>query len=1056
MDDESNMKRRDLLMTPLALALEAAMPHPSGAAEQEKPTHPTVFLTPEDVQQARKNVSRFPWAKAEFDTICRAADRWLAREDDWYRRFLPGKDACYAYGFTGCPICGAPTGFWSKAKASFERPGKVECASGHVLPDDAHPDPGTGYIAPDKRIHYLVGSFNAWVIEQFVFGALNSLSYAWSLTGQAAYAEKAAFILDLIADIYPHSTKGSWDYPSNPPSGRLNRPWYQVARMLVHFTDQYDQLYHSPALDKPSVVAGLTRRANIEDNLLKNGATYCYQQYRKLNTLNNGSADYVRGAMIVGVCLGIPEYISGAVDGPLGIISILENNIDRDGKYYETSASYADHSRELYLTFAEPLRNCRVAPYPNGFDIYRHPNFRALLTFANLGLSLNGQLPRYGDIGPLSGYTPIPERPFDERDYHCQEMLYTRLDDTAAKREIGALLHWLSGGDVARKREEAAPLTSIVGGGFSHRTWLLFHAEGEPEKVAHPEGSHLHRQITGSVVHGQKGIAILRRGGKEPGDAQALLLRYGPSLNHGHRDDLNINYSALGYEMTYDLGYGISTTHTQVGFARLTAGHNLVVVDEANQNDPDGGTGGSLHLFSDLPGSQVVEASSENSYAGRGVDLYRRTVVLLDGYLLDIFRVRGGSQHDYFFHALGDDCTFTGIEFGPEQPGSLAGSELDWCAAQLNDGDMKGHPNRPAWVPPPGNGYGFLSRPRFGRPSGGTFTAEWMIPQRAKENSPATRFRLTIAPEPGSEALTAVAPGIVLDKPRTRVVGVRRRGGPSLESAFVTVAEPIAGERGGDPPVVERLAVTLAADQRPAFAPVAVRIKRGDWEDILYSVADASPARIVLADGEATVAARFAHARREKGKIVSLSIVGGTEFTWGGKTLLAKTAAWTGTVTHVDHGRATVIVTGTLPADGSLVGRLLTFSNPRWTRNTAYTIRAVSPEGNNSKITVEGTFRLGRGTVAEGTLDAKSFRSVIPHEFARSAYRRFDSGFFTGKVVRAEKSGAMTRVTGISDGPLQTIHVDDTSGFRPGDVFHYEDISEGDTFEILSSATLAV
>ncbi|HVK07042.1 MAG TPA: heparinase II/III family protein, partial [Armatimonadaceae bacterium] len=1016
---------------------------------------------------ARENAKRHAWAKAEYEAIVAEADRWAARGDDWYLRFLPGRDACYAYGFTGCPVCGAAIGYWWKARASFDRPGKVECASGHVLPDDAHLDPGTGYVAKDGRIHYLVGSFNAWVMERFVFGALNSLAYAWSLTGRAAYAEKAAFLLDRIAEIYPHSTKGSWDYPSNPPSGRLNRPWYQVARVLVHFADQYDQVYHAPALEKPSAVPGLTRRANIEENLLKNGAKYCHDQVRKLNTLNNGSADYVRGAMIVGVCLGIPEYIAPAVDGPLGIVSLLENNVDRDGKYYETSASYADHSRDLYLTFAEPLRNCRTAPYPDGYDVYRHPRFRALLTFSNLGLALNGQRPRYGDIGPMTGYSPIPERPFDEMDYRCLEMLYTRLDDPAAKREAGAVLNWLAGGDVARLRKEAPPLTSIDGGGFSHRTGLLFHAGGEPEKGARPAGdSPLLRQLTGSVAYGQKGLAILRRGEGER--AQALLMRYGPSLNHGHRDDLNINYSARGYELTYDLGYGLATTHTQVGFARQTAAHNLVVVDETTQGEPDGGaTGGSLHLFADLPGVQVAEASSENSYAHRGVDLYRRTVALIDGYLLDIFRVRGGGQHDYLFHALGDDCAFSGVAFGPEQPGSLAGREIDWCAAQLNDGDMKGHPNKPSWNPPPGNGYGFLSRPRFGPTTPfDAFSAEWTVRSAAAaadaaKAPPTVRLRLTVAPEPDTEALTALAPGIVSALPRTRVVGARRRrkspaDADALESAFVAVAEPDADTKKGTR--VERLTVT-ASSVPAAFAPVAVRVRRGDAEDIVYSAADHAPVRIEGTD--VVVAARFAHVRREKGRLVSLSMVGGTELTSGGKTLRPKAVAarTAGKVVGIDYARATVTLDAVLPTDGSLTGRVLTFSNPLWNRNTAYTIRAVASDGNSSRVTVEGTFDLGRGVVAE-VPDGKSLRSRVPHEFARSVRRRSDSGFFTGKVVRPEKNGGggrETRVTGIEDGPGGlTVRVDDSAAFRPGDVFRYFDVTEGDAFEVLSAATLRV
>mgnify|MGYP003345418445 CR=1 FL=1 len=43
--------------------------------------------------------------------LCRTvdimADAALARPDDWYLKLLPAKGACFAYGFTGCPICGS-------------------------------------------------------------------------------------------------------------------------------------------------------------------------------------------------------------------------------------------------------------------------------------------------------------------------------------------------------------------------------------------------------------------------------------------------------------------------------------------------------------------------------------------------------------------------------------------------------------------------------------------------------------------------------------------------------------------------------------------------------------------------------------------------------------------------------------------------------------------------------------------------------------------------------------------------------------------------------------
>ncbi len=352
----------------LTCALAAKTPD-GGIAVEGAPRHPTVTVTPEDVERARQRVRTEPDAKAWFESVKKRAAVWAERDPAWVHEAMPAEGACFAYGFTGCPICGSRWGSWGSARASFDQPGTVKCAKGHVLPDEKHPDPGTGYTAQDGRIHYFVGSYNAWVVETVLFKIAKPYANLYLLGGDARAGRMAAVILDEIARIYPSCDKGSWDYPSNPPSGRLNRPWYQVARVLVHYVDIYDRVFDHPALDEPSAVSGLTRRQNIEKNLLRNGAKYCYDMSIKQGGLHNGQADYLRGVLAVGVVLGIPEYITWPVDGPYGIRTMLANNVDRDGRYFETSASYAWHTRSLYLTFSEPLFNYRGSAYPNGLNL---------------------------------------------------------------------------------------------------------------------------------------------------------------------------------------------------------------------------------------------------------------------------------------------------------------------------------------------------------------------------------------------------------------------------------------------------------------------------------------------------------------------------------------------------------------------------------------------------------------------------------------------------------------------------------------------------------------
>ena len=1056
------------------------------AATRAATPHPTVYLTRDDIRLAQTNIAQFAWARETADVIQREADAWLAKPDDWFLHHMPTAGACFAYGFTGCPICDASWGTWGGVHASFDQPGRVTCAKGHTLPDAAHPDAGTGYVGQDTRIHYFVGSYNAWAVETLTFKAADSLAFAYTLTSDERYAAKAGLILDALAAIYPGCDKGSWDYPSHPPSGRLNRPWYQVARVLVHYVDQYDQVFGSASLDAPSLKPGLTRRQNIETNLLQNGAAYCYTQ-SQAGALNNGEADYLRGALAVGACLDLPEYVRWGVDGPFGIRSMLDNNLDRDGQYFEVSTLYAAHSRGLYLTFAEPLLNYRGSAYPQGVNLYQHPKFRRFLQLLDLSLDCAGHSPRFGDSSPDTARITPPRRPFDANDYASLERLYARTADAADQQKLGALLNWLADGKPGRTRSErtAARSSRIASvpwlanrdvegdyAAFEDRRWLLFHARPLPADKR-PLAAEFQQQLKGCGLFGQKGIGILRQGTGPT--AQALLLRFGPSLNHGHRDDLNLNYFARGYELTYDIGYALGSTHTQVGWAHETASHNLVVVNERLQGEGEGGSGGSLHLFADLPGLKLIEASSESSYASQGVTLYRRTLALIGNpsgsYALDLFRVKGGSQHDYLFHALADEAAVTGVALGAEEPGSLAGTNICWGGQQLNDGDMAGYPNRPYWNPPPGNGYGFLIKPRRGQAADG-WSAQWAV-------DPTNGVRLLMAAQPGTEVISALAPGLYPKSPKARYL-IARRQGPALESQFAAVIEPNNGTSLIEK--VERLSLNQpdlgnlgkpASNPSPALSgplapsdgergrtaisstralpPVALKITRQDGAiDLVYSSADTAVRRA----GEFTFAGRFIHAQLKAGKLLALSLVGAKQFQGLGWRVQPGHDSWEGPVTALDYASNTITTLARLPTNGSLSGQIIIFDNPHYSRTTAYRIVRVEATGDQTRILLDGTLLLGKGLVG-AVKDAQTLTSLIPHEYARTVNGKAGSGFFRGKRIRTD-GGATAEIVSVRPGQPMSLTVQSTAGFHAGDSFHYDDVQPGDHFTILLTASLAL
>jgi hypothetical protein len=993
--------------------------------------HPTVYLNKRDIERARANREKHAWAKSAAEKLLAEADAWAAKSDEDLVKLLPGPSACYAYGFSGCPICGGTLAAWWGAGgvASLDDPGHIRCVNGHRLPDEAHPDPGDGWTNKDGKKFYWVGTYNSFVIDT-ITTALTRLVHAYALSGDANYAHKAAVLLDNLARIYPSSDKGSWDYPSDPPSGRFNRPWYQVARMLVLYANDYDILMMGDELNAPSSVAGMTRRQNIEKNLLLNGAKYCYDLSIKEPSLNNGEADYIRGAMVVGVAMGIPEYVKWSVDGPYGIRQMIANNIDRDGEYYETSTLYSDHARALYMDMAQIVGDYSDADHPDGIRLSRDPVFQMFNLLPATRLRCATHSPSMGDDAPdvKRVATTQPIERFDM--FNLERLRVFADDDPALAAKLDQLI--VAGG--GEKWRENSPIAE----------WLLFHARELPADE-HPTAKPIVHPLTdqpldASDLISQKGLAILRSG--EGRNARAATLRFGPTLNHGHLDEMNLNLYACGYEMTYDLGYLLGSTHTQVGWAHNTASHNVVLVDETPQL-ASGRAGGSIEDFYTGPGVTIVRANDPSCYEAQGVKRYERTIAMIDAskdasYLIDIFRVEGGKQHDYLFHGLGTGVETEGLQLGEERPGSLAGKEIDWASKIGSDGNVV--VGKEYWNPPPGNGLGFLAKPRHApTPAAGTWSATWTIDNAA--DHPA-HMRLTMVPTgsaSGHEVIRSDAPGIYPKFPRAGYVIDRRRGNSNLISTFAAVIEPFGKHR-----VVKR--ITPLADSDADALAVKIELTDGRADYVMWSAGKSRSwkdgGHVLGTDG------RFAIVRCDASGLTELIATSATSI-WFDDVNFTSSGDDRAAVERVDDAKNILYTKAKLPEGDALTGKLLYIENAAYSQASAYRIQSV--RGGDAAMTairlMPTRLTLARGHLADDPpAGGKTLPNITPLEYAKSV-RRMSSGFFRGKRVTSG-DGKASAVIGdfAKDGTAMT--VDSAEGFKAGDDLIIHDVWPGDMLRL--------
>ncbi|WP_158301571.1 heparinase II/III domain-containing protein [Paenibacillus mesophilus] len=200
----------------------------------------------------------------------------------------------------------------------------------------------------------------------------------------------------------------------------------------------------------------------------------------------------------------------------------------------------------------------------------------------------------------------------------------------------------------------------------------------------------------GSFLMPAAGIGRLAAGAGA-GQSQ-LWLQFQPKYGHNHYDPLQLNLYAEGQELLPDLGYTYTKDRS---FSLSTMGHNTVVVDSKDMKiDNVSKHGGKIDLFAPAGQVQVMRADQKEAYAG--LDQYSREPWFVsfpgaqggEGYVVDLFRVSGGSRHEYTLQgdANRDSVFVTDMALDPYGPYLLPPGTPVVEPEQFNDkGSAGGH-----------------------------------------------------------------------------------------------------------------------------------------------------------------------------------------------------------------------------------------------------------------------------------------------------------------------------------------------------------------------------
>jgi len=522
----------------------------------------------------------------------------------------------------------------------------------------------------------------------------------------------------------------------------------------------------------------------------------------------------------------------------------------------------------------------------------------------------------------------------------------------------------------------------------------------------------------GSVLMPAANIARMSKG--SGGSTNQLYMTYLPQYGaHFHYDPLTLALWSNGQEMLPDLGY----THSQLHYWSLsTLGHNTVVVNSQNAvQSASAAYGGQVENYADIDNTvQIMKANQENAYSGIANEYDREPWYIKmegsdDSYVLDIFRVDGGSRHEYTLNgdATSKTSSFTAnvpmtdyntdpntanndtgrllpegtvvtLPTSETDPGSSVynGEELYYAYASIQDVKEAMLPDGRYEITMTTN-------------NGTSDTAGMKITGFAGENS-----ELFIGKAPSLSGLTTSTtiqtPKIYMPKM------VVRREGANLQSTFINVMEPYATGSAAKITSIEKLVTSNPKDVAMKVTYPCASVPGSTITDVIISNSNPS---VALTVGDITLNGRMAFIRYLDGKVASIytveaeSVAVNSQSYAGGSKYEGKVVQ---TMRKAEGADMDAFVVNTAVPD-TAAGKTITITHPDGSVH-AYTVAGVTPQEGNTIIEVTG------GDPGYDILeDGSSKLAFYPHTSWNGDHTfriAMETAFDTGVIVHRTKQSA--------------------------------------------------
>ncbi|MCU6711329.1 DNRLRE domain-containing protein [Paenibacillus sp. J5C_2022] len=478
-------------------------------------------------------------------------------------------------------------------------------------------DPSDDYIIssqntdPNVMDQITRGWYAKWVTDHT--NAAKYLAYLYILTGESAYAEKAAEIVNEFAAKYPQYEEHDVVEPARDFATRLfYSPLNEAAYFVTPMVFAVDSLYNSGEFNEADKAAIRTDMFYPATDAIK--FSHRMNNFQVIQNTALGLTGYLYddSGLISDALLG---YAPSKQDGTaLGMFDgLLELGVGEDGFWFEGSPSYHSFVLKHYIYLANAALRFGSEDRLNLYE--GNERFKSMfdallrLPYPDLTLQANND----------SVYKPNLLTPMYLWMMETADRAYSDID--SSYREYMNQAYGMA--SVSRSDAE---LYSLLFG------YAAIPETSEPFLLSDANMTGLGSLLTRNHVGGETYMSTLD---------------YGPHTGgHDHYDKLNVTTYGNGRVWLDDLGMSPYGTVSAEQYYRKSAAHNTVVVPDKLQ----AGMGGSFLAQGHTRSMHFSAASADGIYPD--VQQYRRAVIMVDDWMLDVFKLRtyDSVTFDWFAH----------------------------------------------------------------------------------------------------------------------------------------------------------------------------------------------------------------------------------------------------------------------------------------------------------------------------------------------------------------------------------------------------------------------